>query len=113
MKALKQLPNALTLLNLMCGTVAIMALLEHRAIMALILMAGSLLADILDGALARRLGVSGGLGIQLDSLADVVSFGVLPSVMMYILNGANGLLTESYFFMAVSALIAVSAGLRL
>lgn len=47
----------------------------------------SLLADLLDGWAARKLGVAGPLGVQLDSLADMVSFGVLPAAMVIHMNG--------------------------
>src|SRR5580765_2853114 len=83
MKLVHQLPNLLTLSNLLMGTIAILATFDHSYMLAVYLMGGCLLADILDGALARKLGVDGPLGIQLDSLADVVSFGVLPALIVY------------------------------
>lgn len=109
----RQLPNALTLTNLMFGSVAIMALSQHNVVLALILIVGSLIADILDGAIARKMGVDGELGIQLDSLADVVSFGVLPAMMIYMLNVEDNDDTANIIFMFISSLVAVSAGLRL
>jgi len=93
---------------------AIIALTNALIETALLLMAGSLLADVLDGAIARKLGVAGGLGTQLDSLADVVTFGVLPAMMIFYCGaryggGSPGQQTTAIF----AALSAVSAGLRL
>ncbi|HEX5112778.1 MAG TPA: CDP-alcohol phosphatidyltransferase family protein, partial [Saprospiraceae bacterium] len=70
-----------------------------------------LLADILDGAIARKMGVDGELGIQLDSLADVVSFGALPAVIMY--HIATPIIGAGFITLFLCAIIAVSAGLRL
>ena len=114
MKVVHQLPNLLTLSNLLLGTIAILATFDHSFMLAVYLMGGCLLADILDGALARKLGVDGPLGIQLDSLADVVSFGVLPALIMYHLpTNFLGSEIEKLAHLILSALIAVSAGLRL
>jgi len=93
------------------GTIAILATFHHSYVIVLYLIGGCLLADILDGALARRLGVDGPLGIQLDSLADVVSFGVLPACIVY--KMAIPLLGDGVFSMLLASMIAVSAGLRL
>lgn len=114
MKWLRYLPNVLTLTNLLLGTLAIIALTHGQVAQVMGLMAGSLLADILDGAIARKLGVGGGLGIQLDSLADMVTFGVLPALMIYY-NGVTYASSWSgaWMFGFFAALSAVSAGLRL
>lgn len=111
MKVVQNLPNVLTLSNLLMGTIAILATFHHSYVIVLYLIGGCLLADILDGALARRLGVDGPLGIQLDSLADVVSFGVLPACIVY--KMAIPLLGDGVFSMLLASMIAVSAGLRL
>lgn len=114
MKLLRHLPNTLTLINLFLGTMAIIALTNALIETAILLMGGSLVADVLDGAIARRLGVAGGLGIQLDSLADVVTFGALPAMMLFYCGaryggGVPGQETTAIF----ASLSAVSAGLRL
>jgi len=111
MKVVQNLPNVLTLSNLLMGTIAILATFHHSYVIVLYLIGGCLLADILDGALARRLGVDGPLGIQLDSLADVVSFGVLPACIVY--KMASPLLGDGVISMLLASMIAVSAGLRL
>ena len=114
MKLTHQIPNILTLTNLLLGTLAIIALTNGLVSTALWLMAGSLLADVLDGAIARRLGIGGELGVQLDSLADVVSFGVLPAMMIFYCGARYGGGSPGQEMTAIFAsLSAVSAGLRL
>jgi CDP-diacylglycerol--serine O-phosphatidyltransferase len=114
MKLVNQIPNALTLTNLLLGTMAIIALTNALVGTAMLLMTGSLVADVLDGAIARRLGIAEGLGIQLDSLADMVTFGVLPAMMIFYCGARYGGGTPGQEMIAIFAsLSAVSAGLRL
>ncbi len=114
MKVVQNLPNVLTLSNLLMGTIAVLATFNHSFMLAVYLTGGCLVADILDGALARKLGVDGELGIQLDSLADVVSFGVLPALIVYHFpTGISVSFFERLGHLMLSATIAVSAGLRL
>jgi CDP-diacylglycerol--serine O-phosphatidyltransferase len=114
MNVLRHIPNALTLINLMMGTMAIIALDNGRVETTLILIGICLLADILDGAIARALKINSGIGVQLDSLADVVSFGVLPSMMLFYMGSRYGGGSPDQVLVAVLAsLNAVSAGLRL
>ena len=104
----------LTLINLFLGTLAIIALTNALIETALMLMAGSLIADVLDGAIARRMGIAGGLGVQLDSLADMVTFGVLPAMMIFYCGARYGGGSPAQQTIAIfAALSAVSAGLRL
>src|SRR5687767_9632842 len=114
MKLLRHLPNALTLLNLAMGTLAIIAVDNGLITTALILMGVCLIADILDGAIARKLKITGGIGIELDSLADVVSFGVLPAMMIFYMGSRYGGGFPGQQAVAIlGALNAASAGLRL
>ncbi len=85
---MKWIPNGLTLLNLSCGFII---LVYQDLLMTFICVSISCGADILDGAVARRLKVNSNLGIQLDSLADLVSFIVAPSLLYYqhFLNGSE------------------------
>jgi CDP-diacylglycerol--serine O-phosphatidyltransferase len=78
----KQIPNILTSANLFCGVLAIVFVVlgEIRAVMLLVGL--SLMFDFLDGMVARLLKVHSPLGKELDSLADMVSFGVLPGFIM-------------------------------
>ena len=82
------IPNMLTLGNLLCGTGAAIALLtQHDYKLAFYLVVASAVCDFFDGFAARLLKQSSPLGVQLDSLADMVSFGVVPAVAMYCLYG--------------------------
>ena len=79
----KHLPNLLTLLNLACGTVAIVLTIEGQWQWAVYLVLVAALFDFLDGFAARMLKAYSDTGKQLDALADMVSFGVLPGVFIY------------------------------
>src|SRR5690606_19631785 len=83
---LRHLPNFLTCCNLLCGVAGIVLLLEGNLpypVAAFVWLA--CVFDFFDGFAARALRVSSPIGKELDSLADVVSFGVLPGVFMYTL----------------------------
>jgi CDP-diacylglycerol--serine O-phosphatidyltransferase len=114
MKLVNQIPNALTLINLLLGTMAIIALTNALVGRGMLLMGGSLRGDVFDGGIARRMGVADGLGIQLDSLADMVTFGVLPAMMIFYCGARYGGGSPGQETIAIFAsLSAVSAGLRL
>ena len=81
----RHLPNLITLLNLACGTVAIVFALEGQWQWAVYLVLAASVFDFLDGFTARMLKAYSETGKQLDSLADMVSFGVVPAVFIYIL----------------------------
>ncbi|TNE79062.1 MAG: CDP-diacylglycerol--serine O-phosphatidyltransferase [Bacteroidetes bacterium] len=84
LKAITQaIPHAFTSGNLLSGICAILAISskEYELAAYLVMFAG--LLDFFDGFLARLFKVSGDFGKQLDSLADVVSFGVVPAYMLY------------------------------
>ena len=77
-------PNMLTLANLLCGCVAIIfALVHHAYVTAFWLIVAAAVFDFLDGFAARLLKQTSPLGVQLDSLADDVTFGLAPAVVMY------------------------------
>jgi CDP-diacylglycerol---serine O-phosphatidyltransferase len=78
------IPNLFTLGNLVCGSVAVLHIaIGFDTTWAVFLIFVAAILDLFDGAIARALGVSGELGKQLDSLADVVSFGVAPSIIIF------------------------------
>ena len=79
------IPNVFTFINLSCGIISILSVMNDNYAYAgiFILIAG--LVDRYDGRIARFLDVSSELGKELDSLADLVSFGVAPSILIYIL----------------------------
>lgn len=80
----KNLANAFTLANLASGSIGILLLMEKNAYTATaVCLALSLVLDFLDGFVARAMKSNSPLGAQLDSLADMVSFGFLPGVAMY------------------------------
>jgi CDP-diacylglycerol--serine O-phosphatidyltransferase len=85
----RNLPDALTLANLACGVIGIRLCLEGQPVQAtwMILLSG--LFDFFDGMAARALKVNNPHGKDLDSLADVVSFGVLPGFLAASLIGAD------------------------
>ena len=78
----------LTLGNLLCGAGAAIALLVHHNYeLAFYLVVASAVCDFFDGFAARLLKQSSPMGVELDSLADMVSFGLVPAVAMYCLYG--------------------------
>ncbi len=77
------IPNTLTLSNLACGLFAIYAIFTNDYIMAAWLLGFAQIFDFLDGFVARLLKVHSEMGKQLDSLADMVSFGVVPGFMVF------------------------------
>lgn len=82
---IKHIPNGLTMINLLCGVMGIVGCFSGNIDLVPILVAIALLADFLDGYAARALGVHSELGKQLDSLADCVTFGVLPGIIFLFL----------------------------
>jgi CDP-diacylglycerol--serine O-phosphatidyltransferase len=83
MNVKKHIPNFLTTLNLFSGCVGILIAVQHDIKVAAFFIAFSAGFDFLDGLAARLLHVKSEIGKELDSLADVVSFGVLPGIIMY------------------------------
>lgn len=82
------IPNLLTLANLVCGSVGVvMALSGGRLTTAFCLMILAAVFDFFDGFVARLLGQSSPIGLQLDSLSDDISFGLLPASILYVLYG--------------------------
>jgi CDP-diacylglycerol---serine O-phosphatidyltransferase len=107
---IRHLPNFLTCCNLICGCFGIVFLLEDRSIPAAYFVWAACLFDFFDGFAARMLKVASPIGKELDSLADVVSFGVLPALIMYKLIAANSAM-ESLPYIAFT--IAAFSALRL
>lgn len=79
----RNIPNALTLGNLLCGCVAITRVFANDLQGAAYLVGLALVFDFFDGFAARLLKVSSPIGKDLDSLADMVTFGVVPGLVMY------------------------------
>lgn len=110
----QHIPNTVTCLNLFSGCLGIVFAFNgelHFASYAILIAA---VLDFLDGMLARLLNAYSELGKQLDSLADMVSFGVLPSVIIYQIFLLSPQTTQYSSWLNYSAfLIAVFSGLRL
>ena len=79
--AMKWIPNALTLGNAACGMAAIWFLMFQNLEYTTGALVLAFVFDALDGWAARKLGVEGEFGLQLDSLADAITFGVVPGFM--------------------------------
>ena len=87
----KHIPNLLTLGNLFCGTVATIFAVQGDFVLAGLFVVIGIFFDFFDGFAARLLNVSGELGKQLDSLADMVTSGVVPGIIMFKLIGESGI----------------------
>ncbi|OEK08867.1 phosphatidylserine synthase [Flavivirga aquatica] len=79
----KQIPNILTLLNLLCGCIAVILVINNNSIAASLFVFLGIFFDFFDGFAARKLNVQSELGLQLDSLADMVTSGLVPGIVMY------------------------------
>ncbi len=80
---MKHIPNTITLINLFLGCVAIVITLQGQPGVAAVVIGLCALLDFLDGAAARLLRAGSPIGQQLDSLADLVSFGVAPATILF------------------------------
>ncbi len=85
----KHVPNVITLLNLFCGCIAMVFALNNDFELAFYFVSLGIFLDFFDGFFARLFQVSSPLGLQLDSLADMVTSGVVPGIVMYQLLGSS------------------------
>jgi len=106
MQIKQHIPNAITLLNLSSGLLAIIAIFKGYYDEAFLFVCLGIFFDFWDGFFARKFKVSGELGLQLDSLADVITSGVVPGLMMFKLlldiqedDTSIYYLTEDYYYM--------------
>jgi CDP-diacylglycerol--serine O-phosphatidyltransferase len=79
----RHIPNIVTLLNLFCGSIAVIFAVYNNFVAAAIFVFLGIFFDFFDGLLARKLNVQSPLGIQLDSLADMVTSGLVPGIVMF------------------------------
>lgn len=105
MSAIKYIPSAITIGNLLCGMIALL-IADPLYSPLLILLAG--LLDLFDGAAARALNAVSPIGKELDSLCDMVSFGVVPAYLYYLLAPEDNLI-----ILLPSLTIVACAALRL
>jgi len=88
----QHLPNFITSLNLVCGFLALYCLAAGKPLEAAYLVIAAAIFDFFDGFVARLLRVSSPIGAELDSLADMVTFGVVPGAMLlYYLSEGSGI----------------------
>lgn len=109
----KHIPNLFTIGNLISGSIACLLVARngfYESAALLIFLAG--IFDLFDGLVARKLGVSGPFGAELDSLADVVSFGLAPTIIAY--SFLESSLPEEYQWLKYFAYVNVTcAAIRL
>ena len=84
-RALATLPSMFTLANMLCGFAAILVSIRGQYTLAAVLVGLSVVFDITDGAVARLVGAVTPFGLQFDSLADLVSFGLAPALLAFTL----------------------------
>lgn len=79
----KNIPNFFTCLNLLCGCIAIVSVFHGNSILLVTMIFLASMFDFMDGLIARSLNAYSDVGKQLDSLADMVTFGVVPGIILY------------------------------
>ncbi|WP_452229464.1 MULTISPECIES: CDP-alcohol phosphatidyltransferase family protein [unclassified Lacinutrix] len=77
------IPNFITLLNLFCGSIAVLLAVNNLFVASAVFVFLGIFFDFFDGFFARKLNVQSELGVQLDSLADMVTSGLVPGIIMY------------------------------
>lgn len=107
----KHIPNFLTSCNLLCGCFGIYFVFSGDLLLATYLIWTALIFDFLDGFAARMLKVSSPIGKELDSLADMVTFGVLPAFIIFALLSEKQNIYEYLPFVAF--VVPVFSALRL
>ena len=114
---MRQIPNLLTLANLFCGCAAVVATLNYRWSDAFWLFIAAGVFDFGDGLAARMLRVSSPVGKELDSLADMVSFGFLPGAIFFVLldfpHGTSTDELQMYFPAYLGFVFTLAAAYRL
>jgi len=103
------IPSLFTCGNMAFGMLSVFSSIDGHFIQAAWLLVGALACDILDGRIARMTNTTSDFGMELDSLSDLVSFGIAPSIMMYMLV----LNTMGKIGMAIAILYVLCCALRL
>ena len=110
MRITKYIPNTITSMNLLCGALGVIFTFQGALNIAFYLMIAAAVCDFFDGFAARLLKAYSPLGKELDSLADLISFGLLPAMIMHrrmIEGGVTGFMTY------IPLVIVVFSALRL
>lgn len=106
----KAIPNTITSMNLISGAVGVIVCMNGDIRTAFLLMLAAAAFDFFDGMAARALGAYSEIGKELDSLSDMVSFGLLPAVMMYKTMAAAG---NDSWLCCIPLVLTVFSALRL
>lgn len=93
-----------TLANLICGLMAIFLFIEGMMLGGAVLILAAVVFDFLDGKVARFTGNQNVFGKELDSLCDMVSFGIAPAVMLFMMAGEIGYMVLYVIFACCGAL---------
>jgi len=117
----KHIPNAITCCNLLCGCIAIIQVFEGNLVLAAYLVGLAAIFDFLDGFAARALKVTSVIGKDLDSLADMVTFGAVPGFVMhkmleigYLVNHRDyDLIVQNQWLTYIPILIPIFSAIRL
>lgn len=96
--AKKTVPNWFTMGNLLCGLFSITFNMSGFMRISALFIFLSAFLDLLDGRIARKLKVNSELGVELDSLADVVSFGVAPALIFHSLSAPSFFTSVAFMF---------------
>ena len=110
MSITKHIPNTITSMNLLCGALGVIFTFQGALNIAFFLMLAAAVCDFLDGFAARLFNAYSPMGKELDSLADLISFGLLPSLMLHrrlVEGGMTGFVTY------IPLIICVFSALRL
>ncbi len=109
----RHIPNLITLLNLGCGVTAIVLTLEGQWRWGVYLILVASVLDFMDGLAARLLNAGSDTGKQLDSLADMVTFGTLPAIFIYTIFKEMPVLPLKWFLLCSILLVPVFSAIRL
>jgi CDP-diacylglycerol--serine O-phosphatidyltransferase len=94
-----------TISNLSCGLLSILSSVRHRFLASVLFILAAVFFDFLDGLVARILNQKNVFGRELDSLSDIVSFGVAPAIFFYVQSAMGFFVTLSILFFVACALL--------
>lgn len=118
----KHIPNFVTLLNVLCGSIAVVFAVNGNMTMTAFFVFLGIFFDFFDGLLARKLKVQSELGLQLDSLADMITSGLVPGIVMvhllsFTVEGSNSstdsMLGDIHWLPFLGLLITLASAYRL
>lgn len=116
MSIVKHIPNTITCCNLLSGCISILLLCQNNVLGASVMIFVSAIFDFFDGFAARLLNAKSPIGGELDSLSDVVSFGVAPSFIIAMLlskTGISWMVADVNVFPMLAFVLAAFAAVRL